>query len=115
MIAHVVLFRERAAVTVEDRRAFSRALEQAHSQIPSVRRFHVGRRVRHGRPYEQAMTEDYTYAAVVEFDDVDGLKAYLNHPAHEGLARLWASLSESTLVYDYEMSEASGAAAVLGV
>jgi hypothetical protein len=115
MIAHVVLFRERAAVTVEDRRVLSRALEQAHRQIPSVRRFHVGRRVRHGRPYEQAMTQDYTYAAVIEFDDMDGLRAYLHHAAHESLARLWASLSESTLVYDYEMRDASDAAAVLGV
>ena len=114
MIAHVVLFRERAGVTIEDRRALARALEQAHRQIPSVRRFLVGRRVRHGRPYEEAMTQDFGYAAVVEFDDVDGLKAYLNHPAHEDLARLWASLSETTLVYDYEMRDASEAAAVLG-
>jgi hypothetical protein len=115
VIAHVVLFRERAGVALEDRRALARALDQAHRQIPAVRRFHVGRRVRHGRPYEQAMTQDYTYAAVIEFDDVDGLKAYLNHPAHEGLARLWASLSESTLVYDYEMRDASDAGVILGV
>ena len=115
MIAHVVLFRERAEVTVEDRRALSRALQNAHSQIPSVRRFLVGRRVRHGRPYEQLMTQDFGYAAVVEFGDVDGLEAYLNHPAHEDLARLWASLSEATLVYDYEMRDAADAAAVLGV
>lgn len=107
MIAHIVLFRERTGVTAEDRRALSRALDQAHRQIPSVRRFHVGRRVRHGRPYEQAMTQDYHYAAVIEFEDVDGLTAYLNHPAHEGLARLWASLSDATLVYDYEMRDAS--------
>jgi hypothetical protein len=113
MIAHVVLFRARAGVTAEDRRVFSRALGRAHVQIPSVQRFHVGRRVRHGRPYEQAMAQDCTHAAVVEFDDVEGLKAYLNHPAHGDLARLWASLSEATLVYDYEMTDASDAAIVL--
>ena len=113
MIAHVVLFRARAGVTAEDRRVLSRALEQARTQIPSVRRFHVGRRVRHGRPYEQAMAQDCTHAAVIEFDDVEGLKAYLNHPAHGDLARLWASLSEATLVYDYEMRDASDAAIVL--
>lgn len=115
MIAHVVLFRERAGVTVEDRRALSRALERAHQGIPSVRRFHIGRRVRHGRPYEQAMLEDLRYAAVIEFDDVAGLRGYLNHPAHEDLARVWSSLSEVTLVYDYEMRDASEASAVLGV
>ncbi len=114
MIAHVVLFRERVGVTAEDRGVLSRTLDQAHKQIPSVRRFLVGRRVRHGRPYEQGMVQDYTYAAVIEFDDVEGLTAYLNHPAHEGLARLWASLSEATLVYDYEMRDASDAAGALG-
>ena len=114
MIAHVVLFRERAGVTAEERRILSRMLEQARSQIPSVRRLHVGRRVKHGRPYERAMTQDYTYAAIIEFDDVDGLKAYLNHPAHGGLARLWESLSEATLVYDYEMRDASEASEILG-
>lgn len=113
MIAHMVLFRERAGLRADDRHQLARALEQAHTQIPSVRRFHVGRRVRHGRPYEQGMAQDYRYAAVIEFDDVEGLKAYLDHPAHGDLARLWASLSEATLVYDYEMRDVSEAAAVL--
>ena len=58
-------------------------------------------------------SQDFSYAAVIEFEDVDGLKAYLNHPAHEGLARLWAALSDATLVYDYEMREASAAESVL--
>lgn len=115
VIAHVVLFRERPGATAEDRRSFARALERAHGQIASVRRFSVGRRVRHGRPYEQAPVCDYTYAALVEFDDLVGLQAYLEHPAHADLARLWAALSEATLVYDYEMKDASDASALLGL
>ena len=113
MIAHVVLFRPRAGLPREMRDAFARALEQARREIPSIRRFHVGLRIRHGRPYEQEMTQDFPYAAVIEFDDLRGLTAYLDHRAHDELARLWATLSEMTLVYDYEMADASESARVL--
>lgn len=108
MITHIVLFRPRADVTAANRQAFARALETARREIPFIRRFQLGRRVLHGRPYEQAMREDFQFAAVIEFDDLDGLKAYLNHPAHGELARVWATTSEATLVYDYEMEEATG-------
>jgi hypothetical protein len=113
VIAHVVLFRQQPGVTPEDRAIFANAIVRARRDIPSIRRFQLGRRVRHGRPYEQAMTQDFAYAAVVEFDDVEGLKAYLNHPSHSELARLWATTSAMTLVYDYEMGDAGDAAAIL--
>jgi hypothetical protein len=42
--------------------------------------------------------------AVLEFDDVDGLRAYLDHPTHEAMAtRLFAAIAD-TLIYDFEMS-----------
>jgi len=78
------------------------ALHAAATEVPSVRRFQVGNRVQHGRPYEQMMLEDYPFAAVVEFDDLAGLKAYLNHPQHERLGGLFYQLLEAALVYDYE-------------
>ena len=43
-------------------------------------------RVLHGRAYESLMHVDYQYAAVLEFDDSAGLRAYLEHPAHQRLA-----------------------------
>jgi hypothetical protein len=113
MIAHVVLFRPRADLPPQARNTFARALEQARREIPTIRRFHVGRRLRHGRPYEQAMLQDFPYAAVIEFEAIEGLKAYLDHPAHVDLARMWSTLSEMTLVYDYEMADASESAVVL--
>ena len=48
------------------------------------------------------MLEDYPFAAVVEFDDLAGLEAYLNHPQHERLGELFYQLLEAALVYDYE-------------
>lgn len=101
MIAHVVLFRPRAGVGDADQKAFLAAIESARREIPSVRRFFVGRRARLGHQYENLMTEDYPWAAIVEFDDEKGLAAYLVHPAHEALGRLLWATSEKVLVFDY--------------
>ena len=44
------------------------------------------------------MRADFPLAAVLEFDDLAGLEAYLAHSAHEGLgARLFAS-TEGVLI-----------------
>jgi hypothetical protein len=51
------------------------------------------------------MTVDYSFAAILEFDDRNGLQTYLDHPAHEELAqRFYASVTEA-LTYDFEMWE----------
>jgi hypothetical protein len=80
------------------------ALRIASTEIPSVREFRVGERVVHGAAYERLMAEDYPYAAVIEFDDRGGLKAYLEHPNHSELGRLFWALMDVGLVYDYEIS-----------
>lgn len=114
MCLHIVLFRPKAGVSDADRQALLAAIEHAATQIPSVRRFHIGRRARHGRGYEQQMTQDFPYAAVVEFDDLAGLQAYLQHPAHENLGARFHEMLDVGLIYDYEM-EAPGDGRVLGL
>jgi len=109
MMAHIVLFRPKSGVTSSDRGAMFAALEAAAAEIPSVRRFTIGTRVTHGPQYEQLMTEDYPYAAVIEFDDLAGLQAYLRHPRHLALGDLFYKLLEKALAYDYEMRGVSGA------
>jgi hypothetical protein len=103
VIAHIVFFRPKPGVTDSERRAMFGALRAAATEIPTVRRFHIGNRITHGRPYEQLVTEDYPYAAVVEFDDLSGLEAYLQHPRHESLGTLFYQLLEAALVYDYAL------------
>lgn len=105
MIAHVVLFTPRRDVTDRDREDLVAALARALAEIPSIRRARVGRRVTHGRPYESLMRTDYAYAAILEFDDVAGLKAYLEHPAHEALGARFFAVFEEALMYDYELEE----------
>jgi hypothetical protein len=108
MIVHVVLFRPREGLPGEDRLALLRGLADAVRDIPAIRRLRIGRRVRHGLPgYEQAMRDDYEYAVIVEFDDLDGLIRYLTHPAHAALGRHFTHSSDAALAYDYRFVEAS--------
>jgi hypothetical protein len=103
VVFHIVLFRPKPNISEPDRAAMFSALSAAATGIPSVRRFHVGTRITHGRPYEHLMEQSYPFAAVIEFDDLDGLQAYLNHAQHEKLGALFYQLLDAGLVYDYEM------------
>jgi hypothetical protein len=109
MVLHLVLFRPKPNLSPAERSALVASFARAVREIPSVRLSRVGRRITHGRGYEQSMREDYQYAALLEFDDVTGLRAYLEHPAHEELARRFFSAFEDALMYDYEDLEVSDA------
>jgi len=105
MLTHLLLFRPRADLAAQDRADLVSVLRQALGSIPSIQRARVGRRVMHGRPYEQAMRVHYEFAALLEFDDVAGLKAYLEHPAHDALATRFFSVVDEALIYDFELAE----------
>jgi len=115
MLSHIVLFTPRADIAHGDRQRLTDALSRALSAIPSIRRCRIGRRVTYGFSYEQRMRDDYDYAAILDFDDADGLKEYLEHPAHEELSRQFYATVETNLVYDYELLEGTdGIADLLG-
>ena len=103
MISHVVLMKPRTDLNSADRRALVTAFERAVREIPSVRGVRVGRRVTFGAGYESGALDAGDYVAIIDFDDLAGLKSYLQHPAHEELgARLTESLA-AVLVYDFEV------------
>lgn len=108
MVLHVLLLRPRPGLTDDEVRAFSAAVARARTEIPAIRRVRLGRRVLLGREYERAMTEDFEYSLVLEFDDRAALEAYLDHPAHAELGRLYGTALASALAYDYEMVEIVG-------
>jgi hypothetical protein len=103
VIAHVVLFRLRPDVSVADRRALIDTWAAALRDIPSIRRAHVGQRVRIGRSYEDLIKTDFPYAAILEFDDADGVRAYLDHPSHEAISTRFFAAIADTLIYDFEV------------
>lgn len=108
MIAHVILFNPKPELTQAARGDLLDALVAAAADIPSIRKFRVGRRVTHGLPgYEQLMSEDFGFAAIVEFDDMDGLKQYLAHPSHSAIGRHFMASAARSLAYDYTLVDAT--------
>jgi hypothetical protein len=105
VLLHIVLFQPRATMSAADRDAFIGAFENALTDIPSIRHARVGKRVVHGRQYEALMPVDYSYAAIIEFDDVNGLKEYLAHPSHTQLGEKLFEVSQSLLIYDFEAGD----------
>ena len=106
MIAHVVLFKPKHELTTAQRQAVIDDLKAAAAGIPTVRSLRVGKRLRHGLPgYEQLMREDFEYVVVIEFDDADGLRAYLAHPKHEAISAHFMQAAAAALAYDYEMED----------
>jgi hypothetical protein len=105
VIAHIVLLHPRADLTEDDRRAALDTLSRAAADVPEIRSFRLGRRVRHGLPgYEQKMAQDYEFALIIEVDDVAALTRYLCAPAHRALGELFYTATQAALAYDYDMS-----------
>lgn len=101
MIVHLVLFRPKPGATDAVRAAMLDALKAASRDIPSVRRLSVGPRVTHGAAYEALAIQNFPYAAIIEFEDVAGLQAYLQHPSHGRVGELFYEWLEEALVHDY--------------
>ena len=104
MIAHIVLLQPRADLTDGERRAALETLAHAAANVPEIRRFRLGRRVKHGLPgYEQTMTADYEVALIIEVDDLPALTCYLTAPAHAALGDLFSTATAAALAYDFDM------------
>jgi hypothetical protein len=112
VITHLVLFRPRDGLSPTERAQLIEALRNALRTIPSIRRARLGRRVTHGRPYEQSMRH-YEFAALLEFDDVTGLTAYLEHPAHDALAERFFKVVDEALMYDFQLGEGEDGLAIV--
>ncbi len=113
MILHVVLFRPRKDLSTDARRGLADALSRAIDEIIAIKRARIGRRRTHGRGYEQLMREDYTHAAILEFEDLVGLRAYLEHPAHDDLGARFFECFEQALMYDFDVQDGHAGLAAL--
>ena len=103
MISHIVLFRPKASLSTDERRALIAALEHAVSGIPTIQRATIGKRILLHRPgYETQMAEHYQYSALLEFASEADLRAYLDHPSHGDLGRLLFTAADAVLAYDFE-------------
>ena len=105
MIVHLILFRPRRGLGVEAQKGLAESFSHAIDEIDSIRRVRIGRRRTHGRAYEQLMHENYTHVAILEFEDLEGLKRYLEHPAHAELGSRFFECFEQALMYDYDVRD----------
>ena len=106
MIAHIVLLQPRRDLTDDQRRAALDTLAHAAANVPEIRSFRLGRRVKHGLPgYEQVMAQDFEFALIIEVDDVPALTRYLRAPAHSALGDLFSTATAAALAYDFEMED----------
>jgi Stress responsive A/B Barrel Domain len=106
MIAHVVLLQAKPQLTEQQRADALETIRRAAAALPDVRRFRLGRRVKHGLPgYEQLMPQDYEFALIIEVEDVEALKRYLLAPAHVALGNLFYTATAAALSYDYALED----------
>ena len=106
MIAHIVLLQPKPDLTEAQRAAAMETIRRSAADLPEVR-LRLGRRVKHGLPgYEQLMPQDFEYALIVEVQDFDALKRYLQAPAHVALGQLFYTATSAALAYDYELENA---------
>jgi len=106
VIAHVVLLQPKPELSDLQRATALATIRESAANLPDIRRFRLGRRVKHGLPgYEQLMPQDFEFALIVEFEDVEGLKRYLQAAAHDALAHLFYTATAAALAYDYVFDE----------
>jgi len=95
MITHVVLFRlkDRTPESIEKARAVLAGLK---GKIPSLKDLEVGADVvRSERSYDIAL--------VARFENLAGLDAYQNHPAHLEVVKYIAGVREASVAVDYAL------------
>lgn len=101
MIAHVVLFEPKETISDSDRDAFLETMKTAFQEIPTVTRSMVAKRTIIGAGYESKIGEQtYSYVCVAEFEGVEELRSYLNHPLHQRLGQLFWQNCDRTLIVD---------------
>ena len=111
MILHLVLFTPRPGLDTADQGRLATALERALTTIPTVVSYRVGRRVRTGAAYD-ALSGSFEFCGVMEFENLEGLAAYLSHPAHVELGQLFYTTSADAFAGDFEAVGRAPAAAL---
>ena len=106
MIAHIVLFAPKPGLKESEQQSFAQSFQEACRGIPAIRRARIGSILElNAAPALVVGDSPYSAAAVMEFDDYIGLQAYLKHPLHEVLGKLFWQYCGATLVIDAEMGD----------
>jgi hypothetical protein len=107
LIVHLVLFTPRPDLGEAERTAIRQTLQHALTDIPSIRSYKVGRRLRLGTHYDRVAPLDFEFLVTIEVEDERALADYLAHPAHQRLGQLFYETSASALACDFRLGEIS--------
>ncbi|EJX07072.1 stress responsive A/B barrel domain protein [gut metagenome] len=99
MVKHLVLFKLKDEIPVEQKKAvmqsFKQAIEALPEKISVIRKIEVGLNMNLG--------EFWDIALYSEFDTLDDVKFYATHPDHVAAGKLLADVKESRACVDYEV------------
>ncbi|MET0728291.1 MAG: Dabb family protein [Acidimicrobiales bacterium] len=79
MLRHLAVFRWLDGTTEAQVSTVTEALRQLPAEIPNIRAYTAGPDARLG-------DDRWDFAVVADFDDAEGYRAYLEHPAHQAVA-----------------------------
>jgi hypothetical protein len=106
VVTHIVLFTPKPSLDSASLRSFAQLIQASLRQIPGVRRAYIGKAIDVSPAYERILGDKtYKYAALLEFDDAAALEAYLNHPLHRELGRLFWANCGSTVIHEAAMTD----------
>ena len=92
MVKHIVLFKLRDDVPVEEKLVVMNSFKEAIEALPA--KIEVGLNMNPG--------ETWNIALYSEFDNLDDVKFYATHPEHVAAGKILAETKESRACVDYE-------------
>lgn len=98
MIKHIVLFKLKEEISVEEKQVVMNKFKEAIEALPGI--ISVIRKIEVGLNVNSA--ESWNIALYSEFDSLDDLKMYATHPDHVAAGKILAETKESRACVDYE-------------
>lgn len=95
MVDHLVFFAVRDDAAPEDVEDLVSSIRELGSQVPGVVDLSVGEDF-------SGRSGDYTHALFVRFEDREGLRGYMEHPAHLAVVEKLEQRTTGRIVADYE-------------
>lgn len=96
MIRHVVMFKLKPGVSPARRDEWLEMSRRVHAEIDIVRAYNIGVDL-------LRLPRSYDVAVVADFDSLEDVRAYAEHPLHLSAVELSRELSERIVSVDFEV------------
>ena len=96
MIKHLVLMKFKTDIREDKFLQLEKKLSAIPSQIPEVKGYHFGLDVVRSQ-------RSYDFGLAADFDDLQSLECYQNHPEHQKVLSLLKELCEDIIAVDFTL------------